>query len=270
MFRVDKGKSMTRNEIIDVFVVRAAPADQQELRQQLEKMSKEELETAYKALQSQVQLQAKEEELLRIQVEREADRVLHELDMQKAREPQTRAEAKAQLAQDRQTFAETAKSLRSFGVTEANFNVCRTTLGEGFSAYDIQQMLAANGAVLSGPTQQEIEEWNREDVEAHNLRLLSADLPTLRNLAREAGARIAEAPAPPDETQRVRAAERAADGANYPPLPEEFRDGNGPLEALDASFIKRCSRETYRWLFDHYGSAQITDALQTRVPGNAW
>ena len=265
MFRVDKGNSMTRSEIIDVFIVRTAPADRQHLRQILEKMSKEELEMAHEALQAQVQLQATEEELLRIQVEREADRVLHELDMQKARESQTRGEAKAQLEADRKTFIDAAKSLRSFTVNEANFNVTRQTLGAGFSIYQIQQMLAANAAVLSPPTQQELDEWDRAAIEAHNLRLLSMDIPTLRKLAREAGARGPVAP-PPDETQRIRQASDRADGYAYPVLPDEFRDGNGPEEALDAKFLKKCSKETFKFLLKRYGSAQIDEGLRTRRP----
>jgi hypothetical protein len=90
------------------------------------------------------------------------------------------------------------------------------------------------------------------------------DIPTLRKLAREAGARGPAAPQP-DEVQRIRAAERA-DGYAYPPLPDEFRDGEGPEEALDAKFLKKCSRETYKFLLNRYGSEQITEALRTRRP----
>jgi len=249
---------MTRDEIINVFLVRAARSEREEISEKLYRMTKGELETAYQALQ----IHAAQDELLRIQAERAADRALFELDRDRQREPQRRAEAKAQLAQDRQTFAEAAKTLRTFGVTEANFNVTRQTLGAGFSIYEIQQMLAANGAVLSGPTQEEQQEWTRQDIEDHNQRLLNSDLPTLRRLAREAGAK-AQAPVAPDETQRVRAAERS-DGTNYPPLPDEFRDGNGPELPLDAAFVRTCSRDTLRFLFKRYGSAQVEHALRTR------
>ncbi len=263
---------MTRQEIIELVVVRAAPSEQQQLRKILSAYSTEELARVEEAITSQAVQQKAEDELIRIQAEREAERAMHQYRTQQAREPQHKAEAEAQLAQDRQTFAEAAKSLRSFGMTEANFNVTRQTLGAGFSVYEIQQMLEANGAILSDPTQQELDEWTRQDIEARNLRLLNADLPTLRRLTREAGARIAAEPLSSpalDETQRIRQAERV-DGVAHLPLPEEFRDGNGPLEVLDASFIKRCSRETYRLMFDRYGSAQITEALRTRVPSNSW
>lgn len=255
---------MTRSELIDLFIVRAAPADRQELRRTLEQMTKEQLEEAHKF----IQLQAKEEELLQINAERAANVALYKHLQQQEREPQRKAEEKTLLEADRKTFAEAAKTLRSFAVNDANFSIIRKTLGAGFSVYQIRELVASNGATLSPPTQEELNEWDREAIEAHNLRLLGADLPTLRKLAREAGARGPVAP-PPDETQRVRAAERV-DGFTHPPLPEEFRDGNGPEQVLDASFIRRCSRETYRLLFDRYGSAQITEALRTRVPGNAW
>jgi hypothetical protein len=255
---------MTRQEIIDVFIVRAAPADRPGLRQQLDRMSKEELAEAYKI----IQLQGKEEQLLEIQADRAAAAAMYKYQAQKAHEPQRKAEEKAQLAKDTQTFADAAKTLRSFGVNDANFNVIGRTLGAGFSVYQIQQMVAANGGTLSPPTQEELNEWDREAIEAHNLRLLGADIPTLRKLAREAGARGPVAPQL-DETQRVRAAERVEDIA-YPPLPEEFRDGNNREEVLDASFIKKCSRETLRLLIKRYGSAQVTEALRTRVPGNSW
>jgi len=262
-----KGNSMTRSEIIDLFIVRATPVERRQLRQQLEQMSKQELEEAYEILQTRSKIQAKEEQILQIQAERAAERALNQHYIRQAREPQRLAEEKAQLEQDRKTFTEAARTLRSFAVNEANFNVIRQTLGAGFSVYQIQQMLAANGETLSPPTQAELDGWERRAIEEHNLRLRSADIPTLRKLAREAGARGPATPAL-DETQRVRAAERN-DGIAYPPLPEEFRVG-GREEVLDASFIKKCSRETLRLLIKRYGSTQVTEALRTRVAGNSW
>ncbi len=258
MFRVIKGNSMTRNEIIDVFVVRAAPAGRQELRQQLEKMSKEELEQAHRALISNQEIEAKEEELLRTQAEIAAERELFRL----SREPQRKAEEKVQLEQDRATFNTAARTLRGFGLNEANFSVIRSTLGPNFTTYSIQQALASNALSLSPPTQEELDEWTRQDIKAQNTALLNADIPTLRRLTREAGAR-GQAPVAPDETQRVRQAERI-DGTTYPILPDEFRDGNGPEQVLDAKFIRNCSKETLKFLFKRFGSAQVEEALRTR------
>jgi hypothetical protein len=251
---------MTKSEIVEVFIVRARPEDRQELRRKLERMTLDELEEAHRV----IQLQAKEDEYLRIQVERAADKVLFELSRDREREPQRLIEEKKQLAQDRQTFADAAKTLRKFGVNEANFNVIRQTLGEGFSVYQIQEMLAANGAILSSPTQEELNEWTRQDIEAYNLALLTADLPTLRKLAREAGARGQE-PVAPDETQKIRAAERN-DGFQYPPLPDELVIADRE-ETLNATYLKRCPREVYKFLLKRYGSEQITEALRTRIGG---
>jgi hypothetical protein len=255
---------MNRSEIINLFIVRAAPADRTELRRKLERMSLDELEQAHQALISNQELETKEEELLKIQAERAANAALHKYVLQKTREPQRKAEEKAQLDADRKTFADAARSLQSFALNEANFSVIRTTLGPNFTTYSIQQAIGSNALELSPPTQQELDEWERQAVEAHNLRLLNADIPTLRKLAREAGARGAAAPQF-DETQRVRAAERN-DGIAYPRLPDEIRIGDRE-ELIDAAFIKRCSKEVLRSLIKRYGSDQVTEALRTRISG---
>jgi len=261
MFRVDKGNSMTRDQIIEVFLVRAIPGERYQLRQKLEGMTTEELGMAYQALQAQAQLEATEEKIFRIQAEAAAEQALHGLRMWQAREPQRLAEEKAQL----KTFAEAARTLRSFGVNEANFNVIRSTLGPNFTEYSIREAIGSNAISLSPPTKQELDQWTREAIQAHNAALLNADIPTLRKLTREAGARGPVAPQP-DETQRIRAAERV-DGTTYPPLPDEFRDGNNPEEVLDAAFIRKCSKETLRLLLKRYGADQVNEALRTRVGG---
>ena len=249
---------MTRNEIINVFVVRAAPSDRTELRQQLEKMTKDQLEEAYRV----IQIQAAEEKLLQIEAERAADQALHKLHVQRIREPQRRAEAKAQLEQDRATFNDAGRTLQSFGLNEANFSVIRSTLGPNFTTYGIRQALAANALSLSPPTQEELNEWTHEAIKAHNSKLLSMDIPSLRKLAREAGARGQAAP-PPDETQRVRAIENH--DRSYPLLPDELRIGDRE-ELIDAAYIRRCPKEVLKSLIHKYGAPQIDEALRTRSP----
>jgi hypothetical protein len=259
---------MTRNEIIELVVVRAAPEEQQSLRRVLSTYTTEELKQVEQAMVSQAVSKVAEDKLIRIQAERAADRALHELHVRKLREPQRKAEAERQEKQDRETFTQAAKTLRSFSVNQANFNVCRTTLGEGFSTFQIEQMLAANGAVLSPPTQEELAEWTRQEIEAHNLRLKSMDIQSLRKLVRDVGARGQVAP-PLDEIQKVRQAEKAADTSwAYPALPEEFKEGDREV-LLDAAFLRNCSRETFRFLIKRYGSAQIDEALRTRRPDSS-
>jgi len=251
-----KGNSMTRQEIIDVFIVRAAPADRAALRRKLDKMSLDELEEAYKVLQ----LQATEDQLLEIQADRAAAAAMHKYQAQKAHEPQRKAEEKAQLTLDRQTFGNAAKTLRSFAVHDANFNVIRQTLGAGFSVYQIQQMVAANGATLSPPEQHELDEWTRQDIEAHNLRLLSADLPTLRRLTREAGARIAAGPPPGamDQVQTVRAAEKSQNNQFQPLLSDSRFKG----EIIDLELVRQLDGDSLKQLIRIYGADAITARIR--------
>jgi len=255
-----KGNSMTRSEIIAVFIVRAAPADRPELRRTLEKMSFEQLEQAHQALISHQELEAKEEELLRIQAESAADAAMHLYYRQKEREPQRKAKEKAQLEVDRKTFINAAKTLRIFGVTEANFDVCRRTLGAGFSIYQIQQMVTANGGTLSPPTQEELNEWDREAIEAHNLRLLGADIPTLRKLAREAGARIAAEPPPAamDQVQMVRAAEKSQNNQLQPLLSDSRFKG----EIIDLELVRQLDGDSLKKLIRIYGADAITARIR--------
>src|SRR5947207_1960934 len=215
--RAVKGRNkMNRQEVIELVVVRAAPHEQQQLRKTLSTYTTEELKQIEQVILSQAMSRMAEDELIRIQAEIAAERELFRL----SREPQRRAEAKAQLEQDRATFNDAARTLRSFGLNEANFSVIRSTLGPNFTTYSIQQALASNALNLSPPTQQEQDEWTRQDIKAHNTTLLNMDIPSLRKLAREAGARGAVA-SPPDETQRVRAIENQ--DRTYPPLPDELR-----------------------------------------------
>lgn len=247
---------MTRQEIIDVFIIRAAPAERRELRQQLEQMSKQELEEAHRV----IQLQAREEQLLEIQADRAAAAAMHQYHAQKAREPQRKAEEKAQLEADRKTFGDAAKTLRNFGVTEANFDVCRRTLGAGFSIYQIQQMVTANGATLAPPTQEELNEWDREAIEAHNLRLLGADIPTLRKLTREAGARLAAEPPPAamDQVQKVRAAEKSQNNQLQQLLPDSRFKG----EIIDLELVRQLDGDSLKKLIRIYGADAITARIR--------
>ena len=125
------------------------------------------------------------EQRIRAQAEAAAARVIFQLNQQAALEPQRKAQAEARLKEDRKTFEDAAKTLRSFGINEANFNTTRQTLGEGFSVYVIQQMLTANRAMLSPPTQEELNQCERERIAARNKFLLEADPGTLRTAAKQ-------------------------------------------------------------------------------------
>jgi hypothetical protein len=255
---MNKQEQEDRQEVIELVLVRAAPHERQQLRKTLSTYTTEELKQIEQAILSQAMSRASEDELIRINAEIAAERELFRL----SREPQRRAEAKAQLEQDRAKFNDAARTLRSFGLNEANFGVIRSTLGPNFTTYSIQEALASNGLSLSPPTQQELDEWERQAIKAHNTTLLNMSVPELRKLARDAGARGAVAP-PPDETQRVRSIENQ--DRTYPPLPDELRIGDHE-ELIDAAYIKRCSKEVLRALIKKYGPDQVNEALRTRSP----
>jgi len=257
---MDRQEQEDRQEVIELVLVRAAPHEQQQLRKTLSTYTTEELKQIEQAIVSQAVSRVAEDELIRIQAEIAAERELFRL----SREPQRKAQEKAQLAQDRATFNDAARTLRSFGLNEANFGVIRSTLGPNFTTYSIQQALASNALNLSPPTQQELDEWNRQDIKTHNQHLLNLDVPSLRKLAREAGARR-QAPVAADETQRVRAATEEHYGTRYPELPDELRIGDRD-QLIDSAYIRNCPKEVLKSLIHKYGAPQIDEALRTRRP----
>src|SRR5215470_2765157 len=91
---------MERSEIISVVLARTAPANRWQLRRTLELKSTEELEQMHR----EIVLEAAEDELTRIRAERDADRVLHRIHMDKIRQPQQQGEEKRQLALDKDEF----------------------------------------------------------------------------------------------------------------------------------------------------------------------
>ncbi len=173
--------------------------------------------------------------------------------------------AEAQAEQDRYTFNQFARE-NGFSLVDANHQLAKSLLGSGFNSYQLSEAVSSNALSLAQASPEELERFRQEAIQAHNQRLKSMDIPALRKLAREAGARGPVAPQP-DETQRIRAATETFYGTAYPPLPDEFRDGNGPEQVLNAAFIKKCSKETLRLLIKRYGSDQVTEALRTRTDG---
>src|SRR6266851_4952606 len=191
------------------------------------KYSNAELETYLEELE-QAPTNSVEEQILKAQAEIYAERTLHQLRMQ----PQRQAQAAKQLAHDQQTFADAAKTLRSFGVNEANLNLTRQALGAGFSLYAIQQALSSNALQLSPPTQRDLDEWNAEAIEHHNHQLLNADSDQLRGIVRQEAA-DSRAAAVQLEADRQFEASRARDAVmGFPQLPDTWQGSK-----LDAAFI---------------------------------
>lgn len=264
---------MTRDQIIQVFIVRAAPEDREVIQRLLDKMSKEELEFAYEKLQADEKLASTEDTLIQIQASRAADLILHQYRQAKMTEPQRRAEFEAQLKKDRKTFEEAAPRLRSYGVTDANFEVTREILRSGFTEYQIQQMLerphTTHGGLLSPPAEEELIEWQRDSVEKENLRRTSMDILSLRELQKQE--REAQQNIIPEltETQKMRIVEKQ-EIHQYEKLPDEFFI-DGEWKPLDTQLIERLLLLPIGKSFmKRYGSYQIDEARIKRRPGLYW
>ncbi len=132
-----------------------------------------------------------------------------------------KAEARQQEL-DKHTFAEAAKELRSFGVTEANFGLIRSSLGSGFSVYAIQQALASNTFQLSGPSQEELTKWATEDIETHNQRLLHADDVTLRAAVKQESAARQQAVQQEQHERQLDAQRQRESAMGFAPLPSDI------------------------------------------------
>jgi len=216
------------------------------------KYSNAELETYLEELE-QAPTNSVEEQILKAQAEIYAERTLHQLRMQ----PQRQAQAAKQLAHDQQTFAAAAKTLRSFGVTEANLNLTRQALGAGFSLFAIQQALSSNALQLSPPSQAEWDTWSAEAIEHHNHQLLNATDSDLRKIVKQEStdARVQQVQS---ENDRQLESLRTKDAPfNYPPLPSDFTK-----DSL-LQIVKQDTKK-YRFIIQKFGNFNVTARLQGR------
>jgi len=245
---------MTRSEIIHVLLVRTAPVERPQLRRTLEMKPTEELEQMHR----EIVLEETEVEISRVQAERAADRIFHDLHMDKARQPQREAEHKKQLAEDRKTFDQTCRQYH-IGGTDANFGLIRSTLGPGFTTFQIGQALRSGAVHVSPATPEEIQQWTREAEEQRVQYLRNADVVTLKNLVRQETQQKRErvAQAQLDATQT--SAKQRHDLHGYMPLtPESRHRGN----VVDAQYIKRLDAQGLRELIRIYGDFQLTNVLR--------
>jgi len=138
----------------------------------------------------------------------------------------------------------------------------KSVLGQGYDRHTLAQAVQSNALSLAQASPEELAQFRQESISLHNKYLSSLDIPALRKMARETGAR-GQAPVALDETQRVRAVENQ--DRTYPPLPDELRIGDRE-ELIDAAYIKRCPKEVLRALIKKYGPDQVNEALRTRSP----
>jgi hypothetical protein len=177
-----------------------------------------------------------------------------------SRDPQRIAQRKAQEVAERRVFHDFCRD-NGFSEVEANLSLTKSVLGS-FDQYSLAQAVQSNALQLAPASPKELAQFRQESISLHNKYLSSLDVPTLRKMARESGAR-GQAPPPNDETQRIRAIENQ--DRTYPLLPDELRIGDRD-ELIDAAYIRRCSKEVLRSLMQKYGSDQINEALRTRSP----
>ena len=81
-------------------------------------------------------------------------------------EPQKQQAAKQLEVQNRKTFADAAKTLRSFAENEANFRVLCDQLGE-LTVFGISQAVQS-GTKLVPPTEDQLADYKQQDIAAKN------------------------------------------------------------------------------------------------------
>lgn len=210
------------------------------------------------ALQKLAAIEKSGDDALLAQAEAAAHRTVFALKQYEQDEPKRAA----QLEADRKTFADAARTL-NFGVTESSFNVTRSLLGPGFSAWQIEQALSSNALILPEPSCEETTQWEAERIAQHNHFLKTCDVETLKRLTREAGRRAHLQVRPLDETQRVRAAEQQMHGPVYEPLLPTSRF-KGQLITKD--LLWRVSKEDVRFIVMKFGEAQLKERILNGVP----
>ncbi len=233
-------KSQVINEILPL--LRLPTYEQSKMRAELGTHTLVELKAFLGVVSSSgYQAELAEEEILRVQAERNADRILFQIQRQQATEPQRRAQAAQQLAKDKETFAALCRQ-QGLSECEANLNLWRRSQSiEG----------------LASASAQELAKFREEQIEAHNEFLLNADTETLKTLAREEGAANRQAAVQTEADRQLAAAQERDSRFGFPRLPDTWQG-----QKLDAAFIKNCSVETQKLLSRHFGPAQLTARLR--------
>jgi hypothetical protein len=191
-----------------------------------------------------------EERSIRTQAEIAADNVLHQLRMQKQREPQI----KKQLADDRAEFDKAAKEYRLWSATDANFNVLSRKVGSPFDKYEAKAQVVSGQALVSPPTAAEAAKWNEEDREERVdfLRNHATDKQLRSEANREYVENHQTAAMEALQYQIVLGYERdLRANPNLPRVPAE----------ITAQAIRQCDAQTQRHWTKLYGSAQLDARL---------
>jgi hypothetical protein len=165
-----------------------------------------------------------------------------------------------QEAEDRETFNVFARE-NGFSEVEANFELAKSVLGEGFDRYTLAQAVQSNALSLAQASQAELEQFRQEAAEERQDYLVNQASPyELRQAARnESEQRRAQAQQQ-HVAQQIKTREQAEAVLGLPVLPETNADG----VRLDAMFFKRLANtdiKKYKQFCSHYGFAAITARL---------
>jgi len=233
-----KEKQM-KTEIIEAILplLRLPPHEHSKMRAELGTHTLVELKAFLGVVSSSgYQAELAEEEILRVQAERNADRILFQIQRQQATEPQRRAQAAQQLAKDKETFAALCRQ-HGLSACEANLNLWRSTN-------------SISGLAVASP--EEMEAYRQEAVEKRQDFLLNTDPTTLRSEGRRESVERQTAVVQDQAGRELEAARQSDQYRGYRPLPPE----------IDSKAIKAASAVQLKQMMRLYGDFQITTRLR--------
>lgn len=235
-------KSQVIEQILPL--LRLPTHEQSKMRTELETRTLVELKAFLGVVSSpDYQAELAEEEILRVQAERNADRILFQIQRQQATEPQRRAQAAQQLAKDKETFAALC---RQHGLSEcdANFSLWR-------------DLRSIEGLAQASP--QEAAKFREERIEQHNDSLQRMDPVQLRARVREEAEARQEATRQEQAARELESAKQRDQYGNFRPLPPE----------IDSKAIKGASAFQLKNWMRLYGSFQINVRLRESAASSA-
>jgi ribosomal protein L9 len=184
----------------------------------------------------QYQAELAEEEILRVQAERAADFAMYQLERQRQTEPQRTREAKAQLEQDKESFAKICRQ-NSLSQCQANFHLFQST-------HSISDLAPAS--------QEELVKFEQARIETHNDALQNLGHDQLRARVREEAEARQEATKQEQAARELESAKQRDAFGGYKPLPIE----------IDRKAIMAASAVQLKQWMKVYGDLQITVRLR--------
>jgi len=225
----------------------ARPAERSKMRLELQAHTLAELKAFLDVVSSrkyQAELaELADEAILKIQAERAADFAIFQLERDRQTAPQRTREAKAQLEQDKESFAKICRQ-NSLSECQANFQLFQST-------HSISGLAPAS--------QEELARWNAEAAEKRRDFLVNRATPDQLKTAVRQEATDSRAANAKAETDRQLEALRTKDAPfGYQPLPTEFTKD---------SLLQLVQQDTkkYRYLIQKFGNYNVTARLQGRA-----